>query len=284
MTEEGRTLPITCKPSSKIGAPTPVGRVRPVLTVVPGAADADDPRRPEGVALIDEIVREGARRMLAEALQAEVDAYIAAFRDERDEHGRRLVVRNGTHQPREVLTSAGAVEVVAPRVNDRRTNPDTGERQKFSSAILPPWCRKTPKITEVLPLLYLHGLSSGDFVPALGQFLGSSAGLSAPVISKLTETWKAEQRSFAARDLSGVDYVYLWADGIHVNIRLEEHKLCLLVLIGVRADGRKELVALADGYRESVESWADLLRDCARRGMRAPFSRSGTARSGSGAA
>jgi transposase-like protein len=270
MTERGRTLPITCKPSSKIGAPTPVGKVRPVLTVVPGAADADDPRSNGGPALIDELVREGARRMLAEALRVEVDAYIARHLDERDDSGRRLVVRNGTHQPREVLTSAGAVEVVVPRVNDRRVDPDTGERARFSSAILPPWCRKTPKITEVLPLLYLHGLSSGDFVPALGQFLGSSAGLSAPVITKLTETWKAEQRAFAARDLSGVDYVYLWADGIHVNIRLEEHKLCLLVLIGVRADGRKELVALADGYRESVESWADLLRDAARRGMRAP--------------
>jgi transposase-like protein len=122
----------------------------------------------------------------------------------------------------------------------------------------------------VLPLLYLHGLSSGDFVPALGQFLGSAKGLSGPVITKLTEQWKAEQRAFAERDLSSMDYVYLWADGIHVNIRLEEHKLCLLVMIGVRADGRKELVALADGYRESTESWADLLRDCARRGMRAP--------------
>jgi transposase-like protein len=208
--------------------------------------------------------------MLAEALQAEVDAYIAQFSDERDARGRRLVVRNGCHQPREVLTSAGAVEVVAPRVNDRRVDPDTGQRARFASAILPPWCRKTPKITEVLPLLYLHGLSSGDFVPALGQFLGSTAGLSAPVITKLTETWKAEQRAYAARDLSEVDYVYLWADGIHVNVRLEEHKLCLLVVIGVRADGRKELVALADGYRESVESWADLLRDCARRGMSAP--------------
>ena len=221
---------------------------------------------------IDEIVREGARRMLTEALQAEVDAYIAAFRHERDENGRRLVVRNGTHQPREVLTAAGAVQVIAPRVNDRRTDPGTGERCRFSSAILPPWARKTPKVTEVLPLLYLHGLSSGDFVPALGQFLGSSAGLglSGPVITKLTETWKSEQQAFARRDLSGVDYVYLWADGIHVNIRLEEHKLCLLVLIGVRADGRKELVALADGYRESTESWADLLRDAARRGVRAP--------------
>jgi transposase-like protein len=166
------------------------------------------------VSLIDQIVRDGARRMLAEALQAEVEAYIARFAAERDENGRRLVVRNGSHQPREVLTSAGAVEVTAPRVNDRRVDPDTGERARFTSAILPPWCRKTPKINEVLPLLYLHGLSSGDFGPALGQFLGSSAGLSASVITKLTETWKAEQRVFAARDLSDVDYVYLWADGI----------------------------------------------------------------------
>ena len=241
-----------------------------MLTVVPGVADADDPRRPDGSSLLDEIVREGARRMLAEALQAEVDDYVSRFVAERDEHGRRVVVRNGSHQPREVLTAAGAVEVTAPRVNDRRSDPETGERIRFASAILPAWCRKTPKITEVLPLLYLHGLSTGDFVPALGQFLGSTAGLSASVITKLTETWKADQRTFAARDLSAVDYVYLWADGIHVNIRLEEHKLCLLVLIGVRADGRKELVALADGYRESAESWADLLRDAARRGMRAP--------------
>jgi len=115
--------------------------------------------------------------MLAEALQAEVEDYISGHVAERDSQGRRLVVRNGSHQPREVLTSAGAVEVVAPRVNDRRVDPETGERAKFSSAILPPWCRKTPKITEVLPLLYLHGLSSGDFVPALGQFLGSSGGV-----------------------------------------------------------------------------------------------------------
>jgi transposase-like protein len=239
-----------------------------VLTVVQeGSSEEGAGRRGS---LIDEIVREGARRMLAEALQAEVDAYVEAFAAERDESGRRLVVRNGHHQPREVLTSAGAVEVTAPRVNDRRTDPVTGERKRFSSAILPPWARKTPKVTEVLPLLYLHGLSSGDFVPALGQFLGSSAGLSAAVITRLTEQWQAEQRAFAGRDLSGVDYVYLWADGIHVNIRLEEHRLCLLVMIGVRADGRKELIALADGYRESAESWADLLRDCARRGMRAP--------------
>jgi transposase-like protein len=243
-----------------------------MLTVVPGSGDGEDPGSAPATtsSVIDEIVREGARRMLASALQAEVDEYVARHRDERDDSGHRLVVRNGSHQPRQVSTSAGAVEVRAPRVNDRRVDPDSGERRRFSSAILPPWCRKTPKISEVLPLLYLHGLSSGDFVPALGQFLGSTAGLSAATVTKLTETWKAEQRAFAARDLSGVDYVYCWADGIHVNIRLEEHKLCLLVLIGVRADGRKELVALADGYRESSESWADLLRDCSRRGMRAP--------------
>jgi len=242
-----------------------------MLTVVPDDCPGQPGAKDGSSSLIDEIVREGARRMLAEALQAEVDAYVAQLAGERDENGRRLVVRNGYHQSREVLTSAGAVEVTAPRVNDKRTDADTGERKRFASAILPPWARKTPKVTEVLPLLYLHGLSSGDFVPALGQFLGSAAGLSGPVITKLTETWQAEQRAFAGRDLSGVDYVYLWADGIHVNIRLEEHKLCLLVMIGVRADGRKELIALADGYRESTESWADLLRDCARRGMRAPM-------------
>jgi putative transposase len=249
-----------------------------VLTVVPGESHGPDEPGPAGSvgpvavseSVIDEIVREGARRMLAEALQGEVDAYVARFVGELDENGHRLVVRNGYHQPREVLTSAGAVEVIAPRVNDKRTDPDTGERCRFSSAILPAWARKTPKVTEVLPLLYLHGLSSSDFGPALGQFLGSDAGLSATVITKLTQTWQAEQRAFAARDLSNVDYVYLWADGIHVNVRLQEHKLCLLVMIGVRADGRKELVALADGYRESTESWADLLRDCKRRGMRAP--------------
>jgi transposase-like protein len=242
-----------------------------MLTVVPGSFEGDQSGETRPAAsLIDEIVREGARRMLAEALKAEVDAYIAQFADQRDEHGRRLVVRNGYHQSREVLTSAGVIEVKAPRVNDKRTDPDTGERKRFSSAILPPWCRKTPKLAEVLPLLYLHGLSSGDFVPALGQFLGSTAGLSAPVITKLTEQWKAEQRAFAARDLSGVDYVYVWADGIHVNVRLEEERLCLLVLVGVRADGTKELITLTDGYRESAGSWADLLRDAARRGMRAP--------------
>ena len=208
--------------------------------------------------------------MLAAALEDEVAAYIAAHATGRDEDGRRLVVRNGHARPRQVTTAAGAVEVTAPRVNDKRTDPDTGERMRFSSAIPPPWARRTPQVAEVLPLLYLHGLSSGDFVPALGQFLGSHAGLSASTITRLTEQWKDEAAAFMTRDLSGVDYVYLWVDGIHLGIRLSEGKLCLLVMIGVRVDGRKELAAVADGYRESAESWADLLRDCARRGMRAP--------------
>jgi transposase-like protein len=223
-----------------------------------------------GGSLIDEIVREGARRMLAAALEAEVAAYIAAHADQVDERGRRLVVRNGRAEPRQVLTSAGAVQVVAPRVNDKRVDEVTGERKRFASAILPPWCRRSPKITEVLPLLYLHGLSSQDFGPALAQFLGSGAGLSAATVTRLTAQWQDEAKTFGNRDLSGVDYVYVWADGVHLNVRLDEEKLCLLVMIGVRVDGTKELVALAEGYRESTGSWADLLRDCARRGMRAP--------------
>ena len=198
-----------------------------MLTVVPDGCPGHDGGKDDAArSLIDEIVREGARRMLAEALRAEVDAYIAAFAGQRGEDDRRLVVRNGYHEPRQVLTSAGSVEVTAPRVNDKRTDPASGERARFSSAILPPWARKTPQVTEVLPLLYLHGLSSGDFVPALGQFLGTGAGLSASVITKLTETWKAEAAAFMTRDLSQVDYVYLWVDGIHLGIRLEEDKLC----------------------------------------------------------
>lgn len=225
----------------------------------------------DGSSLIDEIVREGARRMLAAALEAEANAYIAELADRCDEKGHRLVVRNGYHQPRTVTTAAGVVEVRAPRVNDKRVDEATGERKRFSSAILPPWCRKSPKISELLPLPYLHGLSSGDFVPALEQFLGSSAGLSPATVTRLSQQWQADHTAFMDRDLTEVDYVYVWADGIHLNVRLEEAKACVLVLIGVRADGSKELVALKDdGYRESGESWADLLRDCARRGMRTP--------------
>jgi putative transposase len=223
-----------------------------------------------GGSLLDGIVRDGARAMLAAALRAEVAAYVEAFRDEVDEQGRRLVVRNGHHEPREVTTAAGAIPVRAPRVNDKRIDEETGERMRFTSAILPAWARKSPKVAEVLPLLYLHGLSSSDFGPALEQFLGSGAGLSASTITRLVAQWQDEAAAFNKRSLAGTDYVYCWVDGIHLKVRLEQDKVCLLVIIGVRADGTKELVALADGHRESTQSWADLLRDCKRRGMQAP--------------
>ena len=180
------------------------------------------------------------------------------------------MVRNGYHQQREVVTGAGAVTVTAPRVNDRRVDPESGERQRFSSEILPAWARKSPKVAEVLPLLYLHGLSTvglragAGAVPRLG--CRAVGGDGDPVDHAVAGRGEVLRRP----DLSGMDFVYLWVDGIHLKVRLEQEKLCLLVMIGVRADGRKELVALTDGYRESTESWADLLRECQRRGMRAP--------------
>jgi putative transposase len=237
-----------------------------MLKVVQEGSEANE----TGASLLDEIVRDGARQMLAAALQAEVAAYVEAHRGEVDSDGRRLVVRNGFHAAREVTTAAGAVSVCQPRVNDKRIDEVTGERRRFSSAILPAWSRKSPRVAEVLPLLYLHGLSSSDFGPALAQFLGSDQGLSAATITRLTTQWQDEARVFNARSLAGSDYVYVWVDGIHLKVRLEADKVCLLVVIGVRADGRKELVALADGFRESSESWADLLRDAKRRGMTAP--------------
>ena len=241
-----------------------------MLKVVQEEAGTNDNDRPGGSSLLDEIVRDGARRMLAAALQAEVAAYVEAHADRVDENGHRLVVRNGHHAAREVTTAAGVVPVRAPRVNDKRTDETTGERRRFSSAILPAWSRKSPRVAEVLPLLYLHGLSTSDFAPALEQFLGSDAGLSAATINRLTTQWQGEAAAFNQRSLAGTDYVYMWVDGIHLKVRLEQDKVCLLVMIGVRSDGRKELIALADGFRESTESWADLLRSAKRRGMTAP--------------
>ena len=146
---------------------------------------------------------------------------VAQFADQLDENGHRVVVRNGYHQSREVLTAAGAVAAKAPRVNDRRVDPDSGQRQRFSSAILPAWARKSPQMSEVLPLLYPHGLSTSDFGPAREQFLGSGAGLSASTITRLTAQWQDEATAFGRRDLSGTDYVYLWVDGIHLKVRLD---------------------------------------------------------------
>ena len=160
-----------------------------------------------------------ARQMLAAALLAEVAAHVEALRGEMDADGHRLVVRNGFHQPREVTTAAGAVQVRQPRVNDKRMDEVTGERRRFSSAILPAWSRKSPRVAEVLPLLYLHGLSSSDFGPALEQFLGSDQGLSAATITRLTAQWQDEAKAFNARSLAGIDYVYCWVDGIHLKVR-----------------------------------------------------------------
>jgi transposase-like protein len=218
---------------------------------------------------LDDLAREGARRLIEIALGIEVEAYVARYREARDAHGHALVVRNGTARPRAITLGTGPVTLAAPRINDQRVV--AGQRQKFTSAILPPYVRRSPNVASVLPLLYLRGLSTGDFREALPVLLGSkAAGLSPSTITRLTQAWTAEYTAFRGRDLADRDYVYLWADGIHFTIRLENERLCALVLVGVRPDGTKELVAIEDGYRESRESWLTLLRDLQRRGMRAP--------------
>lgn len=182
--------------------------------------------------LIDKVVREGARRMLAAALKAEVNQYVNKLSAETDGYGRRLVVRNGHHKARTVVTAAGPIEVKAPRINDRRVDDETGERKRFSSKVPPPWCRKSPKISEVLPLLYLHGLLSGDFVPALEQFLGGTAGLSAATVTRLTKQWSDDHAAFQNRDLSDRDFVYVWADGVHPKVRLGQAHSCVRSCLG----------------------------------------------------
>ncbi len=219
---------------------------------------------------LDQIAHEGARKMLVTALEEEVAAYIERHMGAVDQEGHRLVVRNGKAKPRQVTCGAGTLEVRAPRVNDKRVD-ENGQRQKFTSKILPPYMRRSPKVAEVLPVLYLRGLSTGDFQPALQSLLGeNAAGLSSTNISRLTAVWEDEYRQFNKRSLADRDYVYVWADGIHFNVRLEDDRLCTLVIIGVRCDGEKELIALEDGYRESTDSWKSVLRDLTRRGMQAP--------------
>jgi putative transposase len=232
----------------------------------------DRGRGEEGAATLDELAREGARRMIAAALEAEVEEYVSSFADELDEHGRRLVVRNGRAKERRVTVGSGTVALRAPRVNDKRVCEETGERRRFSSGILPRYARRSPRVTDVLPVLYLRGLSSGDFAPALRELLGEDAsGLSASSIQRLTEAWREEHRAFKRRRLDFVRYAYLFADGVHVSVRLgEDKRLCLLVIIGVREDGRKELLATEDGYRESTDSWAEVLRDLKARGLSEP--------------
>jgi transposase-like protein len=237
-----------------------------MLRIIDDAAEGKDSAGPMS---LDELTREGARTMLVKALETEVAAYVARHRQERDASGHALVVRNGKAQARKVTCGAGTLEVQAPRVNDRRVK--AGERQRFTSKILPPYMRKSPKVAEVLPVLYLRGLSTGDFREALPVLLGEdAAGLSPTTITRLTAEWAQDYHAFRQRRLADRDYVYVWVDGVHFNIRLEDDRLCTLVMLGARADGTKELIAVEDGYRESTESWLMVLRDLKRRGMRAP--------------
>jgi transposase-like protein len=220
---------------------------------------------------LDDLAREGARRMIATALEAEVADYIERFADERDDDGKRLVVRNGRARERKLTVGSGTMPIRAPRVNDKRVD-EAGERQKFSSRILPAYARRSPKVNDVLPVLYLRGLSTGDFRPALEQLLGEdAAGLSSSTISRLCKDWEAEHERFRTRSLRFHRYAYWFVDGVHVSIRLgEDDRLCLLVVIGVREDGAKELLAVEDGYRESTESWAAVMRDLKARGANEP--------------
>jgi len=222
-----------------------------------------------GPQTLDDVALEGARLMLHQALEVEVAAYIERHQ-QRDARGHALVVRNGKGRTRKVTCGAGTLTVEAPRVNDRRVDAQ-GSRQRFTSRILPPYMRRSPKVAEVLPVLYLRGLSTGDFQEALPILLGEdAAGLSPTNIARLTAVWEQEYHAFRQRDLGERDYVYVWVDGVHFTIRLEDERLCTLVMLGARPDGTKELIAVEDGYRESTESWAELLRDLKRRGMRAP--------------
>jgi putative transposase len=215
--------------------------------------------------VLTSILRDGAQRLLTEAIEVEVAEWIARHRHLHDEQGHRQVVRNGHLPQRTLLTGVGPVDVKQPRVLDRRPA-EAGER--FTSKILPPYLRKTKSLEELIPWLYLKGLSTGDFSEALAALVGPEAkGLSASTITRLKEVWQGEFQEWTQRSLKGKEYVYLWADGIHFNIRLEEDRQCILVLMGATADGRKELIAIADGYRESEQSWKALLLDVKARGL-----------------
>ncbi len=214
---------------------------------------------------LDELARQGARQMIALALQLEVAEYIENHAQLRDENGQRLVVRNGTAKPRTIIVGATPVTVQAPRVDDRRTG------EQFTSQILPPYVRRSQRLEEALPILYLRGLSTGDFAPALAELFGEAAkGFSPTNITRFLRGWEAEYQAFRQRELSEDDFVYVWADGVRFPVRLEEDSLCCLVLVGVRADGSKAVIALEEGYSESEEAWLSLLRSVKRRGLVAP--------------
>lgn len=214
---------------------------------------------------LTEILRQGAKRLLAQAVEAEVASWIDDRAHLTDEQGHRQVVRNGYAQPRQVVTGLGPVEVQMPRVHDRR---DEDEREKFTSKILPPYLRKAKSVEQLIPWLYLKGVSTGDFGEALQALLGPSCpGLSASTVTRLKTQWEQEYRDWSTRLLEEENYVYLWADGVHFNVRLEEDRQCILVLMGATAEGKKELIAIADGYRESEQSWKTLLLEVKQRGL-----------------
>ncbi len=221
---------------------------------------------------LDEIIREGARKMLQAAIETEVDEFLEEHSDRRDGQGRRLVVRNGRRGVRAIVTGAGQLEVRQPRVRDN--SPDPTNRVRFSSSIVPPYLRRSKSIDEFIPWLYLKGISTGDFpeaLQALHALLGENAkGLSANVVVRLKEQWSREYEEWSRRDLSGKQYVYIWVDGIYANIRLEDDankRQCMLVVMGATADGKKELIAVEDGYRESEQSWSELLIGLKQRGL-----------------
>ena len=215
---------------------------------------------------LDELARRGALQTIESALAEEVSAYLSKFKDERDEAGRKLVVRNGRGRSRRVTTGAGTFEISAPRVNDRR--PD----KKFESTVLPPYLRRSANVESLLPLLYLKGLSSNNFKDALVGLLGDGvSGLSASSISNLKKQWESEFSAWQKQPIKD-EIVYVWADGVNVKVRLgEDKKNCLLVVLGATADGRKGLLAVEPGYRESNESWDFVLRSLKDRGMNQPL-------------
>lgn len=212
---------------------------------------------------LTEVLHSGARKLLAQAVEVEVKTFLAEYAHYRDERGRRHVVRNGYLPAREVQTGIGPVTVKVPRVRDRS---EAGIR--FASTIVPPYLRRTKRLDELIPWLYLKGVSTGDFSQALQALLGTAApGLSPATVGRLKEAWRADWGRWQNRDLKAKRYVYFWVDGVYLEARLEESKQCLLVIIGADETGRKELVGLWDGYRESAQSWSELLLDLKRRGL-----------------
>jgi putative transposase len=220
---------------------------------------------PNGQDMLTEVLREGARRLLAQAVEAEVAAWIDTHAHLTDDAGRRQVVRNGHLPERTIPTGLGPIEVKQPRVHDRRP---AGQREAFTPAVLPRYLRRTKSLEELIPWLYLKGISTGDFSEALQAILGPDApNLSATTVTRLKVVWEQDHEAWSKRSLAGKHYVYVWADGVHFNIRLEGGRQCILVLRGATAEGQKELIALADGYRESEQSWRELLLDVKARGL-----------------